>query len=336
MLNRFLNCFVYLSTFLVTVSSYTEDTNRSLDSSSPPAPLIHPEFGPLPPNLPQGARGPHPDRHKQNGTKDDPTLGSKIGEERETSVSEQRRQRGNRAGEGLAEDDGRRGHALRQGRQWMDGEVETDSPRERRKAGDSPDQERQGGKPMALVAPQASTESRPNGEWNGSYPQPVPGAISYERSPHLASGTRPHAPWPRYPPEAVNTPPRHLAPVQTSEPPGPPVGRQWPTQAPPTHSHLPPGVRLPPSALRDPSRASGLSWSTDYATTPPSSLPLSLSSQGSISPSILTFQFSELSEATEDFTKNMVGMGSFGSVFVAKIRGNGPFAIKKLHSVRTV
>ena len=76
--------------------------------------------------------------------------------------------------------------------------------------------------------------------------------------------------------------------------------------------------------------------STDYVTTPPSSLPSSVFSRVSISPGILTFQFSELSEATADFTQGMVGMGSFGSVFVARIRGNGPFAIKKLHSVRIV
>ena len=50
-------------------------------------------------------------------------------------------------------------------------------------------------------------------------------------------------------------------------------------------------------------------------------------------PNILRFTYSELSEASEDFTKDIIGIGSFGTVFRAKIRGNGPFAIKKLHSV---
>lgn len=42
----------------------------------------------------------------------------------------------------------------------------------------------------------------------------------------------------------------------------------------------------------------------------------------------------ELSEATGGFTEGMVGIGAFGTVFRAKVRGNGPYAIKKLHTVR--
>ena len=48
---------------------------------------------------------------------------------------------------------------------------------------------------------------------------------------------------------------------------------------------------------------------------------------------ILTFLYDELSEATGDFTLGMIGIGSFGSVFKAMVRGNGPYAIKKLHNV---
>ena len=48
---------------------------------------------------------------------------------------------------------------------------------------------------------------------------------------------------------------------------------------------------------------------------------------------ILSFSFAELSEATGDFTQDIIGLGTFGTVFKAKIRGNGPFAIKKLHNV---
>ncbi len=47
----------------------------------------------------------------------------------------------------------------------------------------------------------------------------------------------------------------------------------------------------------------------------------------------LTFTYEELSEATGHFTQSIIGIGSFGTVFKAKIRGSGPYAIKKLHSV---
>lgn len=58
----------------------------------------------------------------------------------------------------------------------------------------------------------------------------------------------------------------------------------------------------------------------------------STSSDGS-SMNILHFSYVELSEATGGFTEGMVGIGAFGTVFRAKIRGNGPYAIKKLHTV---
>ena len=48
---------------------------------------------------------------------------------------------------------------------------------------------------------------------------------------------------------------------------------------------------------------------------------------------ILHFSYAELSEATGCFTEGMVGIGSFGTVFKARVRGNGPYAIKKLHTV---
>jgi hypothetical protein len=49
-------------------------------------------------------------------------------------------------------------------------------------------------------------------------------------------------------------------------------------------------------------------------------------------PNILHFSFSELSSATSGFTVGLVGMGSFGSVYKAMVRGNGPYAVKKLHN----
>ena len=51
---------------------------------------------------------------------------------------------------------------------------------------------------------------------------------------------------------------------------------------------------------------------------------------------ILQFSYVELSEATHGFTEGMVGIGSFGTVFKARVRGNGPYAIKKLHSVSEI
>ncbi len=48
---------------------------------------------------------------------------------------------------------------------------------------------------------------------------------------------------------------------------------------------------------------------------------------------ILHFSYTELSEATGGFTEDMVGIGAFGTVFKARVRGNGPYAIKKLHTV---
>lgn len=53
----------------------------------------------------------------------------------------------------------------------------------------------------------------------------------------------------------------------------------------------------------------------------------------SVEPNILRFTYAELSEATGGFVKGMVGLGSFGTVFRAKVRGNGPYAVKKLYSV---
>ena len=51
-------------------------------------------------------------------------------------------------------------------------------------------------------------------------------------------------------------------------------------------------------------------------------------------PNILHFSFQELSEATSGFTAGLLGMGSFGSVYKAMVRGTGPYAVKKLHNVR--
>ena len=75
---------------------------------------------------------------------------------------------------------------------------------------------------------------------------------------------------------------------------------------------------------------SNLTPSTPYSTRTVSS---SASSDIHL-PNILHFSFSELSTATSGFTVGLVGMGSFGSVYRAMVRGNGPYAVKKLHNVR--
>lgn len=51
---------------------------------------------------------------------------------------------------------------------------------------------------------------------------------------------------------------------------------------------------------------------------------------------ILQFSYMELSEATGGFTEGIMGGFEFGTVFKAKIRGSGPYAIKKLHTVSGV
>ena len=76
-------------------------------------------------------------------------------------------------------------------------------------------------------------------------------------------------------------------------------------------------------------------------TTPPSSqttpssvsqAPRSIGSENG-GTNILHFSYAELSEATGGFTEGMIGIGAFGTVFKATVRGNGPYAIKKLHTV---
>ncbi len=57
------------------------------------------------------------------------------------------------------------------------------------------------------------------------------------------------------------------------------------------------------------------------------------SSSGHVTPNILHFTYTELSDVTGDFTADILGMGAFGTVFKAKIRGNGPYAVKRLHNV---
>ena len=68
--------------------------------------------------------------------------------------------------------------------------------------------------------------------------------------------------------------------------------------------------------------------------TPYSARSVSSASSDILLPNILHFSFSELSSATSGFTVGLVGMGSFGSVYKAMVRGNGPYAVKKLHNVR--
>lgn len=104
--------------------------------------------------------------------------------------------------------------------------------------------------------------------------------------------------------------------------------------------HIHPGgqSRLPPSHVTSSSDSSVFTYgspSNTYSdstqTTPPSSQTRSTGSECSVG--ILHFSYVELSEATGGFTEGMVGIGAFGTVFKAKIRGNGPYAIKKLHTV---
>lgn len=105
----------------------------------------------------------------------------------------------------------------------------------------------------------------------------------------------------------------------------------------PVMPHPPQGHIISPSS----SEGSGSSFSgtsSGYSHSTSSSIPNrkeegSKDEERSVEPNILKFTYSELSEATDGFLNGMVGLGSFGTVFRAKVRGNGPFAIKKLYSV---
>jgi len=52
-----------------------------------------------------------------------------------------------------------------------------------------------------------------------------------------------------------------------------------------------------------------------------------------VSADVLTFAYQDLVDATEDFTKCVIGTGGFGIVYKASVRSLGPFAIKKIHKV---
>lgn len=136
-----------------------------------------------------------------------------------------------------------------------------------------------------------------------------------------------------------------LSSVNTSSPthfigqPRPPVGHMDS----PTHLNgqlqpHPPGSHMTESSSDSSVFAYGSS--SDYSSSSCQATPTgsgrslkSTSSDCSSSMSILHFSYSELSEATGGFTEGLVGIGAFGTVFRAKIRGNGPYAIKKLHTV---
>ena len=85
-----------------------------------------------------------------------------------------------------------------------------------------------------------------------------------------------------------------------------------------------------PSSLFSTSLSSYMASSVAMPTDPPPGASIPPPSL----PNILSYTYEELSQATERFTQNIVGIGSFGTVYHAMIRGNGPYAVKKLHNVR--
>ena len=89
----------------------------------------------------------------------------------------------------------------------------------------------------------------------------------------------------------------------------------------------------PSNSQTTPSSSVGRSIGSEQGVEGSSQGPRSIASEGSVGLNILHFSYAELSEATGGFTEGMVGIGAFGTVFKATVRGNGPYAIKKLHTV---
>ena len=83
----------------------------------------------------------------------------------------------------------------------------------------------------------------------------------------------------------------------------------------------------------DSSQNGGIGGKARDHTTPPAPTKMPKDGGGGRWMKFLHFSYAELSEATGGFTEDMVGIGSFGTVFKAFVRGNGPYAVKKLHSV---
>ena len=114
---------------------------------------------------------------------------------------------------------------------------------------------------------------------------------------------------------------------------------EFPVFSPSVQSGVPstPNYSYTPLTHSSPNSSSESSTSNSHLT--PSSPFTSTETSSSVSsdvllPNILHFSFSELSAATSGFTVGLVGMGSFGSVYKAVVRGTGPYAVKKLHNVR--
>ena len=157
----------------------------------------------------------------------------------------------------------------------------------------------------------------------------------------------------------VNFPPGQQQPYyhqyQTT-PPGPAHPNYLPTHSQPPSYHTPMGGVSPSSSeypvfspapssnpqysyspLTPPSQNSTSSSSQLTPSSPADSTSTGMTSSSANSdvplPNILHFSFQELSEATSGFTAGLLGMGSFGSVYKARVRGTGPYAVKKLHNV---
>ena len=107
---------------------------------------------------------------------------------------------------------------------------------------------------------------------------------------------------------------------------------------PPVMPHPPGGHMITPSYSESSGTSSsyahtGGSSSSNFSSAPAKREERFKDEEKTVEPNILKFTYPELSEATDGFVKGMVGLGSFGTVFRAKIRGNGPYAVKKLYSV---
>ena len=174
--------------------------------------------------------------------------------------------------------------------------------------------------PLTPPAPSGSTGQRAPSETPGHTPLWVPTLDPPPR------GQRYKASAPSQPQPEKGSPPQHSMGCGCESCTSHQNGRPHPPSSHVTGSTSDSSVFTYGSSYSDSSQAPP---SSSQAT--PSSVGSEVSTGGGLN--ILHFSYMELSEATGGFTEGMVGIGAFGTVFRAKIRGNGPFAIKKLHTV---
>ncbi|KAL5475203.1 hypothetical protein EMCRGX_G027275 [Ephydatia muelleri] len=302
-------------------------TGQKEDSTASARFELHPEYGPLPPPTPtsspslSGDPSKAPQQHFSTGGR--PTWGA-AGNPEPSHVMI-----GGSAGHSPLPEEVGQGHTLKYEDSYYRGNVDFD---------------------IRLVEKGATFNTT-------TAPQPYPLTLQRplyppsHHAPHHAPCPTPYhhsttSPGPHYgePGRFPGLPPTEAPPLQlpfqpTMQPQFQSCNPQFQSCSPQSHSCSPQSQSCSPTTS-DPCSRSGSSGFKDLPS-PVASIGDSPAGQTPLLPildpasstfSVLVFGYSELSESTGNFTECLVGQGSFGSVFMARVRGNGPYAIKKLHS----